>query len=403
MNQNTFKKQPITSPADLYSEIHVILETNLACRPFVVCTKSFDTSVLVQYLNQYKITCTCFSAFQPNFRYESILEGIQVAREAKCDFLLSIGGGSAIDLAKCINVYLYLDTKTDLLLQNINECAWKHLAIPTTAGTGSESTQFAVIYVNGEKVSVSHPCMIPDYVILSPSLLHSLPDYQKKCTLLDALCQSIESFWSIHSTDESKMLAKNSIQLILSNLWAYFTGDENAAFQIMKAANLSGQAINMTRTTAAHAMSYKLTALYGIPHGRAVAVCLPALWEYLDVNSDCCIDARGTAYLSQVLKELDEIFLSEQTGLPGYVFFHQLLIYFNMIPLQINAEIEIDSLAAAVNSARLGNFPVSLGQNAICELYKKILYTGAVTQNEKQNQALSAFFRKYSFLISEDI
>ncbi len=91
------------------------------------------------------------------------------------------------------------------------------LAVPTTAGTGSEATRFAVIYYGGNKQSVTSESLIPDAVVLDPDTLITLPLHQKKATMMDALCHSIESFWSINSTDESKEFSRTAIREILEN------------------------------------------------------------------------------------------------------------------------------------------------------------------------------------------
>ena len=85
-----------------------------------------------------------------------------------------------------------------------------------------------------------------------------------------------------------------------------FENDDEAAANIMLGANYGGRAINITATTAAHAMSYKITSLYKLPHGHAVAVCLPEIWEYMLGNMDKCIDCRGKAYLSGIFSEISK-------------------------------------------------------------------------------------------------
>ena len=89
-----------------------------------------------------------------------------------------------------------------------------------------------------------------------PELLRTLPDYQKKCTCMDALCHSVESFWSVNSSDESKVYSRKAMRMILDNIDAYLAGDQDAAKTMLRAANYAGRAINITQTTAGHAMSY---------------------------------------------------------------------------------------------------------------------------------------------------
>ena len=253
-----------------------------------------------------------FSDFTPNPLYEQVCKGIELLKESNCDTILAVGGGSAIDVAKCIKLAVLAKEGNNALIPpivNIRvECDGSRLpfiAIPTTAGTGSESTHNAVMYYEGAKQTVTNDGVLPDYAILEPSVLKTLPLYQKKCTMLDALCQGIESWWSVNSTEESYEYSRKAIELIMANWRKYiFENDEEAAANIMLGANYGGRAINITATTAAHAMSYKITSLYGLPHGHAVAVCLPEIWEYMLIHMDKCIDVRGTEYLNSIFSSI---------------------------------------------------------------------------------------------------
>lgn len=99
--------------------------------------------------------------------------------------------------------------------------------------------------------------------------------------MLDALCHSMESFWSVNSTEESKQYSREAIQLMMKYKNAYLANEAIGNTAMLKAANIAGKAINITQTTAGHAMCYKLTSLYGIAHGHAAALCNAALWPYM--------------------------------------------------------------------------------------------------------------------------
>ena len=175
---------------------------------FLVCGKSYDHLPLNGFIRRLQmnqgITLVCFDGFSPNPVYEDIVEGVKNFHAAKCDCIFAVGGGSAIDAAKCIKLFAGLKTDRNYLEQEFCASAIPLFAVPTTAGTGSESTQFAVIYVNGEKYSIEHESILPQYVFLYPSNLKTLPDYQRKSAVCDALAHAIESFWSIKSSVESK-------------------------------------------------------------------------------------------------------------------------------------------------------------------------------------------------------
>jgi alcohol dehydrogenase class IV len=141
---------------------------------------------------------------------------------------------------------------------------------------------------------------------------------------------------------------------------------------MLKAANLAGQAINITRTTAAHAMCYKFTSLFSIPHGHAVMLCLPEVWQYMQEHLDDCRDQRGAGYLSDTLKHLSHCF-GKRNPLEAIDFIKELRIHLDFsIPPGITDE-QIEVMTNSVNEQRLGNFPVVLQHENIKELYKQII------------------------------
>ena len=276
-----------------YKVIVDILDKCSAYKPMIVCDQAYEFLPLKRFLDCLPISTVKFSDFESNPQYESVVLGVKLFRQENCDFIIAVGGGSAIDVAKCIKLYFKMSQDVNFLKQKMEDTKVPLIALPTTAGTGSESTQYAVIYYDGEKQSVTHDSILPDYVILEPSVLISLPLFQKKCTMLDALCQGIESWWSANSTEESKKYSQKAVQLIIDNWEKYiFENDCEASKKIMCAANYAGRAINITQTTASHAMSYKITSLYNVPHGYAVALCLPRLWTYMLGNLNKVIDCR---------------------------------------------------------------------------------------------------------------
>ena len=312
-----------------------------------------------------------FSDFQPNPAYESVVSGVRRFREAGCDAIIAVGGGSAMDVAKCIKLYCNLPEDTLYLKQTIVPNEIPLLAVPTTAGTGSEATRYAVIYYNGEKQSVSHESCIPGTVLLDSSVLKTLPLYQKKSTMLDALCHAVEAFWSVNSTEESKAFSRAALDGILHNLEGYLANEDAANEGMLRAANLAGKAINITQTTAAHAMCYKLTSLYGVAHGHAAALCLRRLFPWMLEHTQRCIDPRGRAFLENSLQDLAAA-LHCQTPRQAAEAFCAL---FERLELSVPAAQPEDYalLKHSVNPVRLKNFPIALDIDTIDTLYHEIL------------------------------
>ncbi len=315
-----------------------------------------------------------FSDFTPNPLYEDVCKGVDIFNAEGCDTILAVGGGSSLDVAKCIKLYCKMSKDTLYLDQEYKDTGVKLIAIPTTAGTGSESTRYAVIYYDGKKQSVTHDSIIPNVAILEPKVLKTLPLYQKKCTMLDALCQGIESWWSVNSTDESKKLSKEAVETIKKWWREYiFENTDESAKQIMHAANLAGQAICITQTTAPHAFSYKITSMYGIPHGHAVAICLPEIWEYMLAHMDKCIDSRGSNYLGSIFSAIAQA-MGCQTPDKAIIFFRKMMEDMTLNnPVSLNYASDISLLSSSVNPIRIKNNPINLNELAIRSIYNLIL------------------------------
>ena len=348
---------------------------------FLVVDSSYPFLNIKDAIEALEVEKVMFSDFTPNPLYEDVCKGIDLLKAEKCDSILAVGGGSAIDVAKCIKLAVLAAEGNDAIIPPLvntrvacDGTKLPFIAIPTTAGTGSESTHNAVMYYEGSKQTVTNDGVLPDYALLVPSVLKTLPLYQKKCTMMDALCQGIESWWSVNSTEESYEYSRKTIELIMQNWRAYiFDNDDEAAVQIALAANYGGRAINITATTAAHAMSYKITSLYKLPHGHAVAVCLPTIWKYMLGHMDGCIDPRGEEYLHNIfIKIANAIGVADPEA--AIAVLNKMMV--EMIlpqPLDTDRDLSIEILCQSVNPIRLKNNPIALDTDIIRSLYKQIV------------------------------
>lgn len=365
--------QKIINGKDSAKQIKNILNTLQTEKYLLVCDSSFPYLSIKNHITDITIPYVMFNEFTPNPLYEDVCKGVDLFNSEGCDTIVAVGGGSAIDVAKCIKLFCRTDSNGNYLNQEYRDSGVPLIAVPTTAGTGSESTRYSVIYYDGEKQSVTHNSIIPDYAVLDSNVLKTLPIYQKKCTLLDALCQGIESWWSVNSNEESKAYSKMAVETIIKYMDLYLYGnDEIAAEQIMLAANHTGRAINITQTTAPHAMSYKLTSMYGLPHGHAVALCLPHVWRYMINNLDKCIDPRGENYLKYVFKEISDSLRAKNPGNAINLFEDILKALEIDGPKTDNFE-DIRILTGSVNMTRLKNNPVYLSEEAIQGMYEAIV------------------------------
>ncbi len=243
---------------------------------------------------------------------DDVKYGVKQFKEQSYDAIIAVGGGRVLDLAKLVRFFASVDTPIDDYLSGV-ACAPNQalplVAIPTTAGSGSEATQFAVIYKDGRKHSVSHQSIKPDQVIIDADLSANLPGRITASCGMDALSQSIESFWSVRSSEESRLLSRAGIALALDNLQeAVHSGTTASREAMCRSAYLSGQAINLTTTTAPHAVSYPLTSIFGVPHGHAVALTLPAFFVFNSQLSEKDVaDPRGVDFVRQSMNDLNSI------------------------------------------------------------------------------------------------
>ena len=341
----------------------------------LVCDSSFPFLNIKDDIEGMQTPYVKFDQFTPNPLYEDVCKGVNLLNAEECDTILAVGGGSSMDVAKCIKLYCRMSRDKLYLDQEYKDTGIKLIAIPTTAGTGSESTRYAVIYYDGKKQSVTHDSIIPDIAILEPKVLKTLPLYQKKCTMLDALCQGIESWWSVNSTDESKEYSKKAVETIMRWWQEYiFENTDEAAEHIMEAANYAGRAICITQTTAPHAFSYKITSLYKLPHGHAVAVCLPEIWQYMLEYTEKCIDGRGAEYLEGTFSQIAKA-MGVTTGVEDAIMLFRLMLTKMEItsPVSFQRVKDIETLSSSVNPIRLKNNPVELDEAIIHSLYEKFL------------------------------
>lgn len=261
-----------------------------------------------------------FTGFKSIPLLEDLKKGLK-ALDLNFDLVLAVGGGAALDMAKLLALFSVQEQAPEKYI--LEGAALKKpmvplVAVPTTSGSGSEATHFAVCYANGVKYSVAHPSMLPCVAVVDGELTMSMPRSVAASTGLDAFSQAVESYWSIHSTEESRAYAREAAILVLNNLIGSVNGGvrENR-IAMAKAAHLAGKAINITRTTTPHALSYYFTLRFGVAHGHAVALTLGELLEFNAlVDEGRCADPRGAAFVTERMAELLEL-MGCRTGREG--------------------------------------------------------------------------------------
>ncbi|WP_053217008.1 iron-containing alcohol dehydrogenase [Virgibacillus senegalensis] len=214
-------------------------------------------------------------------------EALTLFKAEYCDIVISIGGGSCIDTAKAVAVLATNEGYIGEYMGNrkVADCApIAHIAVPTTAGTGSEATDVTVITntSNDVKMMIKQPAFMPAAAIVDPLLTLSSPAHVTAATGVDALSHAIEAFLSKRSHPMTDMIAKNAMKLIMENIrTAYSHPDNLDAREAMSIGALQGGiAFTNSSVCLVHGMSRPIGALFHVPHGYSNAMLLPAVLEF---------------------------------------------------------------------------------------------------------------------------
>lgn len=349
-------------------ELLTLLNQYSARNIFLVTGKnSYQSSgvkdILKNLLKGFKVTR--FFDFENNPEITDVKKGIDIFKGRQYDIVIAVGGGSVIDMSKLINILSQQEGKCEDLILRESEIFKKGkplICIPTTAGSGSEATHFAAVYINNKKYSLTHSFILPDIAIVDPRFTYNLPKYITASTGLDALSQAIESYWNVTSTTESKLYSKKAIKTIIKYLPEVVKNNsKKARFKMSMAAYFAGKAINITKTTAPHAVSYPFTSFFNIAHGHAVALTLPYFLEFnYYVNENDAIDKRGSQYVRNTLIEVCNLmgFDSIEKTKKGLIdFIEESGLTLNLKTLGIRNNNDINLILDNVDAERIQNNP----------------------------------------------
>jgi alcohol dehydrogenase class IV len=230
--------------------------------------------------------CILFDKTEPEPPLELADEGAKLALKKKCDGVVGIGGGSAMDLAKAIAVLVSNKGRAEdyLGLNKVPGPGLPKIMIPTTAGTGSEVT-FTAVFIRKElkkKEGMNSPYLYPELALLDPELTLSLPPQPTAATGIDALCHAIESYTSINASPMSELMSLEAIRLISDHLrTAVHDGSNLEAREAMLLGSLyAGLGLANAGVTAVHSLSYPLGGKYGVSHGLANTIMLPPVMNF---------------------------------------------------------------------------------------------------------------------------
>jgi alcohol dehydrogenase class IV len=309
-----------------------------------------------------------YDGFAPNPRDDHAEFAARAAASFRADGVVALGGGSCLDVAKVAAVCGRTPEACRGFLRGAAATTRDGdglrpvplIAVPTTSGTGSEATHFGAIYVEGTKRSVAHPGMRPSGVVLDPALHAAMPAGVAAATGLDALCQAMESIWAVGSTPESAVFAEAAAWIVAQHLVeSVRTGSERERGYVMVGAHLAGQAINLSKTTLSHALSYGLTQRFGLAHGHAVALTIGhvAACNARVIDEDCA-DPRGAAWVRGRVEAACAALGVTPALMPARV--ERLLADIGLVPTLAQGGVPLETLVAlarAVDPVRGSNNP----------------------------------------------
>ena len=314
---------------------------------------------LADKLSKKLDNCPVFDKVSPNPDAYEVNMCAKAVRADKTECIVALGGGSVIDLAKAASLGIEDIRKYKAEKSNVSV-----IAIPTTAGTGSEVTNVSVISDRqiGSKMPLASDSFYPEYAIIDPSLTYSLPSRITAVSGIDVLCHAVEGYWSKNHQPICDSLAFHAIKLVFNYLpRAYKNGNDTEAREKMSEASvIAGLAFSQPKTTASHACSFPLTSIYGIPHGEACGLTLDFFTRINEADKRTRSLAVSLGF-ADVNTFADGIFeLKQKLGLRTG------LKYLNLTNEKIN------ELVQKSKHPNLLNDPVEITDEILFELYNKL-------------------------------
>ena len=281
--------------------------------------KSGALDDVVCVLEKEKIPYHVYDKVENNPEINDMARGGDFARECGCDFIIAIGGGSPLDAAKAIAVYAVNEPKdgTDFELYDIFKGVYKNkplpmVAIPTTAGTGSEVTPYSILTLHREQTKRSFSCEDTFFktAFIDGRYTLGLPLQVARNTAVDAMCHLIEGYTNKKASQSSDYMALEGLRIIGRNLGVLESGDfdVDVCTELLWASTLGGIVISQTGTTIVHSMGYSLTYFKDIPHGMANGYLLVEYLKRVDSQRvKNCLDALGLDSLDSLKAYLEKI------------------------------------------------------------------------------------------------
>ncbi len=332
--------------------------------PLLVCSPYFVKNGLSEKISKNINNLSVFSNVSSNPDIKEVNECSRFIRQNSNDIIIALGGGSTIDLAKAAsltadNILEYWGTGKNIPQKHIPV-----IAVPTTAGTGSEVTCVSVLTDRtiNKKAPLASESLYPVNAVVDPELLYSLSPQITASSGIDVLCHAVEGFWSRGHQPICDTLALRAVRLILKYLPVAYNEPENktAREKTAEASLIAGLAFNLPKTTASHACSFPLTSIYKIPHGEACGLTLDyfVLINERDEHTKSLIKELG---YSNAREFADDIYsLKKQLGLRT-----------GLKDMNLSNK-DIEELVKLSHHPNLNNNPVEITDNILFDMYSRL-------------------------------
>ncbi len=348
--------------AGKFEALGAVLEELGLERCVIACGRHFAPEAESMKAKDSRIVAV-FGGVEQNPQLAGIIETARLARESNADTVIGIGGGSAIDTAKFAAAIARGEGEALEYYHGERPFPAERLAViavPTTAGTGSEVTQVSVVSNGAEKRTINNPVFMPKAAIVDPVLSSTVPPRTTMNTGLDALAHALEGYWSRNHQPISDLMAVEAVRLVMENLEEAYTNGTNmqARANMALASLLGGLSFALPKTAGCHACSYPLSEDYHLPHGGACAFTLDS---FVGINADARLEElcrraglTGTAELAQRIRDLKKL-----AGLRSR--------------LSDLGEVDLDKLAhdCAVHGLMQNN-PVPMDEAALRAMFEKL-------------------------------
>ncbi|MGN1392544.1 MAG: iron-containing alcohol dehydrogenase family protein [Succinivibrionaceae bacterium] len=337
----------------------------------IITSRSFAKLGLPQKLmfeSKGKIT-DVFYKVSPNPDFFECQECVNIIKEKQCDFIIAIGGGSVLDCAKAAAAFSTSSIKVESYCESNTQLPTKSLpliAIPTTAGTGSEVTNVVVLSSSEHKIKkpFSSDVFYPKIALVDPTLTYTMSPVVTACSGLDVFCHALEAYWHVNHYPIGDSLAIHALKLVLLYLPIAYKEPKNALARekMAEASLIAGLSFAIQKTTSAHACSYPLTNIYHIPHGEACALTID---YFLRINGKPENDKNG--HISNLINELgyynEESFADAIQALKKDLGLRLDLSDFNL------SDEQIEELVKQSMHPNLKNNPVEISEEILRSMY----------------------------------